>query len=419
MATFRLYKTSVTPGNDISSYVYELSPYSYRINDDFGFELPEMSFSSTVEIAAGTVLYLTEVAAESVKRISFYVKTAAYNEARMMWEYTCPHILEKLAYIKVKDIPAPSDSTWCDITPGYSLYNNQTDYVNQGQLVWARSYYQALFLMKMLIRKATGTGIAAIDSTDVDEEDSPYVGRYADGGSYYDYTFPYEELCINSGSLLRMGTADHLGVGATDFWTLEPLPNCLQLLRYLSSALRITIDIFRSDYHFELLAVSDAPAEANGLGFEEISLDRYRKYAASYGRLTGGSFDWEFGEWDGGGTYTAYTYGVDSADREVTDFKAELEDTAIATTRALSAQFAHFFRILGLSVSNYQSAGYYIINAELGETEVHQYVAALKGFWEQYAAKEKYDIPLPGLELRTPAVEIDISANRMRYERLI
>lgn len=421
MATFRLYKTSVSGGNDISSYIYELSPFSYRINDDFGFELPELSFSSTQELAEGTKVLICDTASIYVKQVCFYVKKAEWNQDKLMYDYTCPHILEQLSYIKVKDLPVGTFGDWSDITPGYDLYNNQTDYSSQGQFIWGRKYYQALFLLKMMVRKVTGLGIAAIDSTAVDDKDSPYYSRidaYPAQG-YTDTPITYARIGLNISCTLRMGTADHTEVLATDFWTLNELPNCLQLLRMICSALKLTIDIFRMDYKIEILAVSGAPTAAATLGFSNPNLERYRKFAASFGRLHGGSFDYIFGEWDGGETYTAYTYGVDGAVRDIMEWKAECEDTGVDTTRALSAKFTDFFRVYGISGTNYQANVYQIYDEELDSYEETQYVAALKAFWEQYEAREKYEIALPGLELRLPYVEIDIAANRLHYERLV
>lgn len=423
MATFRLYKTSITSGNDISSYVYDLGQFSYRINDDFTFELPELQFSTTQYIPEGTKLFLCDAADVYNKQISFYVQKYVYDVKSQMLNYTCPHILQLLADIKCRDIPAPavgdSFGDWSNIVPDFDQYNNQTNYALQGQLVWARSYYQAIFLIKMLIHRVAGTSIASIDASALEGKDSHYIGRYADGGSYYNYVFPYDELGLNIPCTLRVGTVTHTDVSATDFWALNELPNCLQLLRHVCAALKVSIDIFRSNYALEIVGVSASADDSDVLGFQEVTLDRYRKFAASAGRLTGGSFDWEFGEWAVGGAYTAYTYGVDSPDREVVPDRAEDEDTAVTTTRSLSTTFMDFFRIYGLSVSNYQSAVYRIFNDETDQTEMDDYVAALKAFWEQYSVKEKIEVEATGLVLRVPYVEYDLAAKIMRYERLI
>jgi hypothetical protein len=417
VATFSLYKTTVTTENDISSYVYDISPFAYRINDDFTFELPEFTFRSTQELAKDSKVIVCETASASTKQCVFYVKKANYSASSKMWDYVCPHILSKLSDIKVREF-GEDFGVWCDITPGYALWNNQLGgWETQGEdTVWSRVLVQALLAIKMMIYRVAGTSVDDIDSTAVDEVDSFYYWRYeSPPGNWQSVYLKYKELGFNTAALIRAGNNTHLDWAETDFVKVYRFVDCLTVLRLICASMMVTIDIFRADYAIEAFAVSAAPT---GIvpEYAESALDNYRLFQVEIKKLTGGSFEWVFGNWDAEGDYVPYTYGVDSPDRTIEEALSSEENTAIDNIRSLNVVYPNFMRLYGISGTTYQAHVFIILNGQTGAVETDMLVTELADYWGAINAREKYTIEAPGLELRVPFVEHDIASKRMTME---
>jgi len=417
VATFLLYKESVSSQNDISSLIYDLSAFAYKINDDWTFELPEVQFSSTLYITPGTWIIIAETGYTSLKQIVFYVKKLTWDSKRKMYDYTCPHILEQLADIPVRNF-ANDGASWSDIALAYNQWNFQLGaWETQGQeVVWERCLVSALIAIKMMIYRITGTSVGDIDSSKIDDEASLYYWRDNGTGPWVTTPITYAELGLNLNCLQRMGSEDHTVFAETEFIKVYKMTSCLEALRYICSALMVTIDIFRADYVIDAFAVSAAPTQANTLDLTQTALEPPRLAEITTQRLTGGSFEWRFGYWDAEGDYVPYTYGVDSPDRTIVEHQVADENTGVANIKALSIRYPNFFRIFQIAGTNYQAATVVILNGEDGTHEQEQYLAALRAFWDVSYSRNKYEIASPGLELRVPYVEHDLAARRMKYE---
>jgi len=420
--TYRIYRNSISALTNISSVIYELNPFSYRINPDFTFELPELTFKSTMELDAGDKIIIVEVADNS-RQITFYVEKVKYDYTRQLYEYTCPHILQSLDKILARSLPTSfPNSTWCDITPGYSEFNYQMGaWATQGTNVWSRSYWQITFLMKMMIRKITGLGIASISSSAIDSVESPYTTRAQNEFEQWaDMAWAYKDLALNIPMTQHLGaekTQDH---NSTEFMTWQALPTCLDLLRWLCSALCITIDIFNSDYRMAVGTISTLPADADLQHYETDDLDLYRGYTVATRRFETGSAFFKFGTWNEYGDYHAYVFGEEPEERAIETFQGLSENTN-ETTRKLALSYPNFFQIVGRYVnesSGYQSASMVIWNGEDDYGDEQMNSDAWQTWWDGLTKREKCEIALPGLYMKMPYVEIDLATLKMRMEVL-
>lgn len=423
MDTYRIYRNSISALTNISSVIYELNPFSYRINPDFTFELPELTFKSTMELDAGDKIIIVEVADNS-RQITFYVEKVKYDYARRLYEYTCPHILQILDKTLARHIPGSFPSTaWCDITPSYTQTNNQMGgWATQGQNVWSRSYWQITFLMKMLIRKATGLGIASISTIAIDNVNSPFTTRYKNEfDQWTDRPWLYSDIALNINMVQHLGSSVTHEFESTDFMTWQALPSCLDLLRWICSALCITIDIFNSDYRMGVGIASELPADGALLQYETSSLDLYRAYNTTLRNFTyPGALPYIFGEWDELGTYTAYAFGEEPEDLTLENVVG-LAENANETTRKVTVSFPNFFKVLGRYVnesSGYQSASMIIWNGEEEYGDEQMIADAWQAWWDGLTKREKCEIALPGLIMKMPYVEIDLAGQKMRMEVL-
>lgn len=421
MDTYRIYRNSISALTNISSVIYELNPFSYRINPDFTFELPELTFKSTTALDAGDKIIIVEVA-ENKRQITFYVEKIKYDYTRQLYEYTCPHILRSLDKILVRDIATSFPNfTWYEsYSTDYEQFNNQMGaWQNQGGYVWGRAYWQITFLIKMMIMKATGTEHADIDSTGIDAVNSPYTGRALNTfDQWEDRPWKYEDLALNINMIWRMGTEKTNDYTSQDFMVRQALPSCLDLLRYICSALCITIDIFYSAYTLAVGAVSTVPADADLLRYEEDDLELYRGYVATIRRFDANPH--VFGSWDVNGVYTALVYGEDTEDVAIESFQGAAENTN-ETTRKIAISYPNFYQVQGRYVdtnSGYRSYAMQIWNGEL-EYGVEQMNAdAWQTFWDAYTKRKTCEIALPGLYMKVPFVEIDLATLKMRLEVL-
>jgi hypothetical protein len=397
---------------DISGSVKGISSIEYLTNDDLTFELPEITIQSVLDSAeVGDTITIYETAPRAC---TFYIERITYDYRSQLYTWRCPHILTKLRKIKTRDVSI----LWSDISPSYAQYNNQTS-SGQGQSRWARRYWQVLFLMQVLIRKATGLGVEDIDVT-VGTKDSPFYTRAQNEFSEWVTTVrDYATLGVSLSSLLRLGSQTHLDYQATDFDTVLGLPNCLQLLRWLCAASGLTIDIFRADYQILELDMSAAPTNDATKWRQDGYIEPYRSYRANGKRLTAGSFDYIYGTYDVSDVFQPYTYGTDDADYELTEDDAQLTNSGIDEQRDLGMAWPNLWKLYFVNdQSDYQSNIYYIDDADDEKGWIEQWLDMLYAYWSEVSRFRRYEIILPGVYHRHRSVELDIESLKMRYEVL-
>lgn len=418
---FRLYKDSVTTLNDISGKVFEISPIAYRINDDWSFELPELNFKSTAELAEDDLLFVTDDADEDVL-IRFYVKKITYDYTTKLYSYKCLHVFMKLDNYKAYEVPILGDGLvpdWSDITPGYVLYNNDySDMTGPGR-PWRRQYFQALYLLKVLMHKVSGVGINSVDSTAVDEVNSFYVVRRdIGGGSYVNQAPKYKELAITIGCLHRLGTKYNGQWNTSDYWERRNLPSLLTVMKCVCQAMGVYIDVFRADFAIKQVALAVAPS---GIltSYESETVEALRDIKVRVSRLVGSVFDFVFGEyiapeWE----YSDYTYGVDDAVCTVEEFTGKVENESNLTYKTMDVGFPNFMRLYVTWIDSYQSYIYAIQNDETGADELGQIAQAYDDYWGAVSERIKYEQKLSAISFRAPYTELDMARKTARYERL-
>jgi hypothetical protein len=393
----------------ISDQIYAFSPIEYRTNDDLTFELPEVTIRTTI---ANAVVDDTITLRDSsiTPSVQFYIAEITYDYKTKLYQWRCPHILHRLTRFKCREIT----NDWSDITPTFAQYNNQTS-SGQGQSRWARRYWQVLYLMQVLIRKATGLGINAIDVS-VGVKDSQYYSRTQQPNSQWVTTIrPISSLGISGPSMTRLGSRTHLDYQATDYDSVQKLPNALQLLRWLCASCGLVIDIFRSDYSILEYGSSAVPSDGAAKRKRDLQFEPYRKYTVTGKRLVVGSFDYIYGTYDDLGLFQPYTYGIDGATYELTPDQAELIDGA--SGRNLDVVWPNLFKLYFINDrGDYQSDIFSIYDAELGKDFIDQWLDYIYGKWGNYVANSVYDIIMPGIVHRQRRVELDIENKRMTYE---
>lgn len=400
---------------DISSKVFGITPIQYRTNDDFTFELPETSIQTTISTAVigDTVTVLEPTTA---RQVEFYIDKITYDYRRKTYSWQCPHILQKLSKVKAKEVAV----AWAGISPSYAQYNSQNTFV-QGQSIWARRYFQVLFLMQILIRKATGMAISGIN-IDVGTKDSFYYTRYNQPpNGWVDIRKKYADLAVCGSSVYRLGTNTHLDAASTDFDVLSRLPNALQLLRWLCASTGLVIDIFRSDYKILTFTFSSAPSDNATKQREDRLIDRYRRYRTSTKLLDTGSYDYIYGVWD---TSTEsiryYTYGVQNADYELTSAQVEEINSTVNVDKTLDLPWPNMFKLYSINNdSTYQSHIAYIMDYERDLGFVEQWMDMLYNTWQGITQSNTYELIIPGLYMHHRSVELDLEARKMKYESLL
>lgn len=405
----RVYLNSST---DISGAVKALSPIEYRTNDDLLVELPEITIQTVLDSASvGDTVTVYET---SSRACTFYISRITYDYASKLYTWICPHILHRLTKFKAREVSI----LWSDITPDYTQYNNQTSSV-QGQSRWARRYWQVLFLIQTLIRKATGLGTNDIDVS-VGTEDSPFYTRAQNEFSQWVTTVrTYATLGVSLSSLHRLGSQTHLDYTSTEYDTVRALPNCLQLLRWLCAASGLTIDIFRADYQILELGMSATPSNDDTKWRQDGYIEPYRTYSANGKRLIAASFDYIYGTYDGSDVFQPYTYGTDDADYELTEDQVELTNTSVTEPRQLSLTWPNLFKLYFINnQSDYQSNIYNINNGEDEKGWIEQWLDMLYAYWSDVSRFRRYEIIMPGVYHRHRSVELDVEARKLRYEVL-
>lgn len=431
----RVYRDTVATNNEISSQILGLSAFTYRIKEDWTFELPETTIVTTVDDFAPGEKIVVAQASDTSKQVVFYVKDIRYDYDTQKWTLTCPHILEKLAYVKTIDIPAPtygdSFGAWSDVTPtgssGYTLYNNQWDAYNQGDYIWERKYYQVLFLIKMLIHYVTGTSVNSIASSDLEAKDSMYADRWEYYGAH-ETIFKYSELGINLTCARGSGHRYWNMWDAPDYFERAQMTDCLTLLKYLLCALKIRIDIFRDDYKIEIIAVSTAPADSAILNLSEEALTRYRRYGVQRSGIVVPLQDpifWPDYIWasynPSSGQFHFYTWGVENPEREILTSTYERENTSVTDANQISVTYPNLFRIyrIEINTNNYYRSRIWIISDTINnKTDWHQWLDAFYTYWQNLTTKRSYETAMTGLDAKWPSVQYDLEKLKMRYERI-
>lgn len=397
---------------DISGAVKGVSPIEYRTNDDLLFELPEITIQTVLDSASvGDTVTVYET---SARACTFYITKIAYDHKAQMYTWTCPHILHRLTKYKAREVSI----LWSDISPSYAQYNNQSSSL-QGQSRWSRRYWQVLFLMQTLIRKATGLGINDIDVS-VGTKDSPFYTRAQNALSQWVTTVrSYATLAVSGSSLQRYGSQTHLDYLSTDFATVHGLPNCLQLLRWLCAASGLTIDIFSADYEIMALDQSAAPSDNATKWRQDGDIEPYRTYRANGKHLSADSFDYIYGTYDGTDVFQPYTFGTQDADYELTPDQVELVNALVDDPKDLTLSWPNLFNLYFINDSgDYQSNIYYINDGEDEKGWIEQWVDMLYAYWSSVTSFNRYEIILPGVYHRHRSIELDMESRKLRYEVL-
>ncbi len=424
----QVYRDYVHSANEISGQILGLSEISYAIKPDWTPELPEVTITTTIDDFAPGEKIVVAQRSDTTKQVVFYVKEIKYDYATQKYTLVCPHILEKLAYIKAMDIPAPlygdSFGDWSDVTPtgssGYTLYNNQGYDPQQGNYIWERKYYQAIFLIKMMIHRVTGTGVNSISSSTLESKDSFYAKRWEYYGAQ-EQIYTYGELGVNIGQMQACGTSYWNQNTNPDYFVRAGLMDCLTLLKHLLCALKIYVDIFRSDYKMDVIAFSSAPSNAATLGRTDEILECYRRYGVRRSGLDADP-DWVWGYYDDVGmAWVFYTWGVDNPDREILESVAEEEDTGVDEAKQISVTFPNLFRIHNISINtnNYYRSCVQVIKDTIDDKrDWDMWLAAFYAFWQPKTSKYTFETALTALEGKYPAARINVEDLKMRYERI-
>lgn len=401
-------------GSDISRYVVGISPIAYRRNDIGTFELPEITIESA--LAGAVAGDLIDVRESSTAIVSFYIDSVTYDYSTKLYTWSCPHILAKLKEFYAREISV----NWADISPSYAQYNFQSG-SDQGQNIWERRYWQVLFLMQTLIRKATGIAVNSVNVASVTGNSMYYTRALNEFSQWATHPITYDKLGVSQPGLIRLGSKTHLDHTSTDYDVYGGLPTCLDVLCYLCASAGLYIDIFRSDYRIAAFAEASAPSVSIQLGREDRDLDLYRFYETSAQRLVSGAFDYVYGTFDDLGLFVPYTYGVQDADYELTRYARAAENLSAPGRRKLTAAWPTMFKIYGISNNGtYQSNIYNIIDAENTYDWLQQWMIYLTDYWFDRTLARTYIVPFTGLLGGGRMVEYDVSqtGNTKKYEVL-
>ncbi len=424
----KVYRNTVATNNEISAEILGLSEIAYAVKADWTPELPEVTITTTIDDFTQGEKIVVAQASDTSKQVVFYVKEIKYDYASRKYTLACPHILEKLAYVKARDIPSPaygdSFGDWSDVTPtgssGYSLYNNQGYDVLQIPYNFERQYYQAIYLIKMLIHYASGTSVSTIASSTLESKNSFYAKRWEQYGPQ-EIIYTYGQLGVQIGQIKGCGTSYWNQNLSTDYFERDGLMDCLTLLKHLLCALKIYIDIFRSDYQLNVITFSGAPSDSLTLGRTDEVLEQYRRYGVRRSGIDADP-DWLWGYYDDVALqWVSYTWGVDNPDYEILESTAEEEDTGVDEAKQISVTFPNLFRIHNISINtnNYYRSCVQVIKDTIDDKrDWDMWLAAFYSFWSTKSAKYTYETVLTALEGKYPAARINVEELKMRYERI-
>ena len=390
--------------NDISSKIVAISGMNYIRNDNFSFELPEISIETT--IATGQINdNITCIIAENLQA-DFYISDIKYNYASHLYTWVCPH-----AFVRLSDYRASQISQyWPDVTPTYAQFNNDQSYHG----LWSRQYWQLLFLVQTLIHHATGCGCANIDVS-VGADESVYYTRAFDGYFWTTTQWNWDQIGISIPTLRRIGSKRHDDYQSDVYDIFSNLPTALDVLNYCCMTLGMQIDIFSSNY--KITPVSNQmqiPTESIQIDKDERNLELYRFYESKTSRLIADSFDYIYGYWDEGNNYIPYTFGFDGADYQLTESNLYHEDSLKPGRRKLAVAWPKLWNI------HYISSNYIAIIRD-SENDLRWwdmwFNSILIPFWASKSIVQSYTTPISDQNIAARSVNIDIGNSRkMKYE---
>jgi hypothetical protein len=426
----KIYKGSISSANEISSLILGISEIRYGINADWTFELPAITITtSSSDIAVGDNIIIVQTT-DTVKQIMFYVRERLYSYTTRKYTLECNHILEKLAHIKVTEYMDPWGPDWHDAIPSgssagtYEYYNSQSVPV-QGNIAFLRQYVQVGFLIaQFLYRIGAVSAISDVDINTLNAKDSFYIQGTT--------PIPYLKLAINQESLRRTGEKTNSAWDSEEFDIQAGVTNCLTYLKHLCSALKICINIFRSDYQLSVIEVSAAPTSSNTLAREDRQIPPYRQYALKRSGLDPSAaclpydVDWIYYEWTEGAYAVDYTYGIDGADISIIETEDTRVNTAALDNNKIRIEFPINFRLYYININTTPSYWHYshiqLINYTTPDPDQADYMQWLPEFYAWWFARntmQTYEVPLTALEMKLPVTQINLETLKLQYERWI
>lgn len=454
--------TLLVNGVDKSDYITGISSIEYIINKNFTFELPDLSFEAAQDIAEiDDIIRINNFTGS----INFYVTEKTQNKDSLFWHYKCEHILFKLKAIKVNTIPTPSMienvganftqnyNDWCDVnllfnqpfsvSECYKRYNNfDIPQYSDGPVEEAvQQYYQVLFLIQILIRKATGLSISEIDLSAIYNENSIYHATQPSLSSPYwqHVILKNYELAIPIQNLKRLNTSDstqYQTIPTDDIERWDGILDCLDLLIYLCSSLCLIIDIFDG---YKLKKMSQrAINEDRIVEFEDNRLIRLRKVSVTenilnlvnnvynselyyeYYRSDDHSFN--LYSWGGGGS--------GSSEREITGLSVGNTNNIYFTTETVETAFPNHFKLYQIQINTNSYYRSRIYNLRTSTTLPTVYPPEnrkiywsncladyLYDYWESYNQIRKITEISGDLTFSGHVTKIDIENQEISFER--
>lgn len=429
---FQVFKGSISGANEISGQIFEMSSFRYQINPDFRFEIPSMTFSTTIATLAYDDSIIVRNADDTDQQVKFYVRTVTYDYERRLYVAECEHVFGRLRRIKARSIQTPLagtlgnpdfDDEWCDVDPGpdcWAVYNRQIFDYATGDVAWSRQYFQVIFLMKILIHRADGVSVD--DIRDQLGSKTSFYGSPALGYRTYD------KIGVAGQSLIRMGMKHYLDIISTDYDVEQGLVTCFDVLRELCALLMCQVDIFRADYTIDVVDIqADIAEDATIQGREDSDFEPYRNYSVKQSLLNftdSYERDFQFGAVDSGGQMQLYTWGEDvtSPERTVVDRKySDIADDALLPKNldVVYLKFLRPYEIIIAGSNGYRSHISVIRNAGGTLSENYMYLAGLMAKWSGIRSKSDVSMTSPGIVMKGMATEIDVAARPsiLRYER--
>jgi len=395
---------------DISSFIWDISSITYRRNDDMSFELPEITITVPFAAEPDDVVTLS-FKNDSAQQITFIVQKSEYSYSDMSHTWTCVHILRRLDRYRVREI----DVSWSGINPSYSQYNTANP---TSSAFWERSYWQVLFLIQTLIRKATGLAVNQIDVSPTSGE-SGYYNRWLDPMfGWQNSPINYESLAVSSQAVRRLGSTSHLTWVSQEYEEYSELITALELLNLLCATLGITIDIFRQDYRVSPITTPAEPDDLAQIGRHDRQLELHRFYVVNGKRLIVGGIDYQFGTFDSLNLLVPFKYGTSDAEYELEQYEVTKEDTDVYERRELLMSLPTHFALYRLSVSDYQSHLLPFQDAENNTMWWHQWIEMLFASWTSVTESRTFTVPLTDLSVSGRSIEVSITNMTKEYEVL-
>lgn len=445
---------------DKSDYITELSSFRYTINKDFTFELPNLNFESAIDV--GNVNDTVKIS-NSTGSAEFYITEKKQDFETLFWNYKCEHLLYKLKAIKTNAIPYPSMvenvgadfvtsySSWSDlnllfnnplsVTECYRRYNNfDVLSTTDGAITQAeQQYYQVLFLMQILIRKATGKSVNDIDISSIENSSSIFHATQAITSSPYwqHVTLKNREVGIPIQNLKRLGTDNTYQFQTQPSANIEEwdkITDCLELLSYLCSSMMLVVDIFGN---YTIKTISQRTITNYQTTNKDIDeLIRLRKVSVSENVLSpatsayGSELYMEYYQADDH-TYHFYTFGDSGTnDRELEDYSAGNINNLYYTSESVAVSYPSHFKLyqIIINTSSYYRSRLYNLRSTSSMPATYppddrvMYWAnciadALFDYWESFNRVSEVTEISEDIELAGHETEINIEDHEIEFVR--